>query len=232
MLRFMQSLDWKYVVTETAIVAIAVAMALSADAWWDERTDRVAESAYLQGLQEEFFATALDLEQEIASSMKSMAAIDELLAIMASYRVEASSKVVNLIANAFDTSVLRAVSATYHDLVTSGSTGLLTSGALRIALANWSAQLDLHRRLEDHILFPHYLATDDFMMRNLIVSEVFQTDQIPKAPFAADVSGLLADRDLWNLLVVRRIWIGNRRMSLDQLQRTLKEIQIQLAVAE
>ena len=148
MFRFMQSLDWKYVVTETAIVAIAVAMALSADAWWDERTDRAAESAYLQGLQEEFSATALDLEQEIASSMKSMAAID------------------------------------------------------------------------------------DFMMRNLIVSDVFQADQIPKAPFAADVSGLLADRDLWNLLVVRRIWIGNRRMSLDQLQRTLKGIQIQLAVAE
>ena len=148
MFRFMQSLDWKYVVTETAIVAIAVAMALSADAWWDERTDRAAESAYLQGLQEEFSATALDLEQEIASSMKSTAAID------------------------------------------------------------------------------------DFMMRNLIVSDIFQADQIPKAPFAADVSGLLADRDLWNLLVVRRIWIGNRRMSLDQLQRTLKGIQIQLAVAE
>lgn len=144
----MQSLDWKYVVTETAIVAIAVAMALSADAWWDERTDRAAESAYLQGLQEEFSATALDLEQEIASSMKSTAAID------------------------------------------------------------------------------------DFMMRNLIVSDVFQADQIPKAPFAADVSGLLADRDLWNILVVRRIWIGNRRMSLDQLQRTLKQIEIQLAVAE
>lgn len=148
MFRFMQSLDWKYVVTETAIVAIAVAMALSADAWWDERTDRAAESAYLQGLQEEFSATALDLEQEIASSMKSTAAID------------------------------------------------------------------------------------DFMMRNLIVSDIFQADQIPKAPFATDVSGLLADRDLWNILVVRRIWIGNRRMSLDQLQRTLKGIQIQLADAE
>ena len=232
MFRFMQSLDWKYVVTETAIVAIAVAMALSADAWWDERTDRAAESAYLHGLQEEFSATELDLEQEIASSMKSTAAIDELLAIMASDHAEASSTVVDLIAKAFDTSVLRAVTATYDDLVTSGSTGLLTSGALRIALANWSAQLDLHRRLEDHILFPHYLATDDFMMRNLIVSDVFQADQIPKAPFEADVSGMLIDRDLWNLLVVRRTWIGNRRMSLDELQRTLKRVQIQLAVAE
>jgi hypothetical protein len=228
----MKSLDWKYIVTETAIVAIAVAMALSADAWWDERTDRVAESGYLLGLQEEFSATALDLKQEIASSMKSTAAIDELLAIMASHRVVAPSKVVDLIEIAFDTSVLRAVTATYDALVTSGSTGLLTSGALRIALANWSAQLALHRRLEDHILFPHYLATDDFMMRNLIVSDVFQAEQIPKAPFATDVSRLLTDRELWNLLVVRRTWIGNRRMSLDELQRTLKRIQFQLAVAE
>jgi hypothetical protein len=232
MFRFMQSLDLKYVVTETAIVAIAVAMALSADTWWEYRTDRAAESAYLQGLQEEFSATALDLEQEISTSMKSTAAIDELLAIMASHRVEASSKVVGLIANAFDTSVLRAVTATYDDLVTSGSTELLTNGALRIALANWSAQLEIHRRLEDHILFPHYLATDDFMMRNLVLSDVFQADQIPKAPFEADVSGLLTNRDLWNLLVVRRTWIGNRRMSLDELQRTLKRVQVQLAVAE
>ncbi len=232
MFRFMQSLDWKYVVTETAIVAIAVAMALSADAWWDERTDRATESAYLQGLQEEFSATALDLEQEIAASMTSTAAIDELLAIMTSHRVEASSKVVELIANAFDTSVLRAVTATYDDLVTSGNTGLLRSATLRIALANWSAQLDLHRRLEDHILFPHYLTTDEFMMRNLTVSDVFQTGQIPKAPFEADVSGLLADRGFWNLLVVRRTWIGNRRMSLEQLQRTLTQIEIPLADAE
>ncbi len=232
MFRFMQSLDWKYVVTETAIVAIAVAMALSADAWWEDRTDRATESAYLQGLQEEFSATALDLEQEIASSMKSTAAIDELLAIMASHRMESSSKVADLLANAFDTSVLRAITATYDDLVTSGSTGLLTSDALRIALANWSAQLEIHRRLEDHILFPHYLATDDFMMRNLTVSDVFQADQIRKAPFEADLSGLLANRDLWNFLVVRRTWIRNRRVSLDELQRTLKRVQVQLTVEE
>jgi hypothetical protein len=147
MVRFMQNLDWNYVVTETAIVAIAVAMALSADAWWEYRTDRATESAYLQGLQEEFSATALDLEQEITSSVKSTAAIDELLAIMASHRAEASSKVAGLLANAFDTSVLRAITATYDDLVTSGSSGLLTSDALRIALANWSAQLEIHRRL-------------------------------------------------------------------------------------
>ena len=232
MFRFMQGLDWKYVVTETAIVAIAVAMALSADTWWEYRTDRATESAYLQGLQEEFSATALDLEQEIATSIKSTAAIDELLAIMASHRMEAYSEVAGLMAKAFDTSVLRAVTATYDDLVTSGSTGLLTNGALPIALADWSAQLDLHRRLEDHILFPHYLATDDFIMRHLILSDVFQADQIPKAPFEADVSGLLANRDLWNLLVVHRTWIGNGRMSLDELQRTLKRVQIQLAVAE
>ena len=232
MFRFMQGLDWKYVVTETAIVAIAVAMALSADAWWEDRTDRATESAYLQGLQEEFSTTALDLEREIASSMKSTAAIDELLAIMASHRLEAPSKVAGLLANAFDTSVLRAITATYDDLVTSGSTGLLTSDALRIALANWSAQLEIHRRLEDHILFPHYLATDDFMMRNLTVSDVFQADQILKAPFEADLSGLLANRDLWNLLVVRRTWIRNRRVSLDELQQTLERVQVQLAVAE
>lgn len=232
MFRFMQNLDWNYVVTETAIVAIAVAMALSADAWWEYRTDRVAESAYLQGLQEEFSATALDLEQEITSSMKSTAAIDELLAIMASHRAEASSKVAGLLANAFDTSVLRAITATYDDLVTSGSFGLLTSDTLRIALANWSAQLEIHRRLEDHILFPHYLATDDFLIRNLTVSDVFQADQIPTAPFEADLSRLLANRDLWNLLVVRRTWIRNRRASLTELQRTLKRVQIQLADAE
>jgi hypothetical protein len=232
MFRFMQGLDWKYVVTETAIVAIAVAMALSADAWWDERTDRASELAYLQGLQEEFSTTALDLEQEIASSMKTTAAIDELLTIIASHRVESSSKVVGLLASAFETSVLRAVTATYDDLLTSGSTGILTNDALRIALANWSAQLDLHRRLEDHILFPHYLATDDFMMQNLTVSDVYQADQLPKAPFETDMSGLLADRDLWNLLVVRRTWTGNRRMSLDELQQKLKQIQILLVVVE
>ena len=59
-----------------------------------------------------------------------------------------------------------------------------------------------------------------------------QADQIRKAPFEADLSGLLANRELWNLLVVRRTWIRNRRVSLDELQRTLERVQVQLSVTE
>ena len=65
------------------------------------------------------------------------------------------------ISKAFETSVLRPVTATYADLVTSGNTRILRSKSLRIALAEWSAQLEIHQRLEDHILAPHYLVIND-----------------------------------------------------------------------
>jgi hypothetical protein len=232
MLTILRKLDWKYVSSETAIVAIGVVMALTVNAWWQDRTDRVTELAYLQNLREEFTVTALDLNEEIESSVESMVAIDELLKLITSGRVEAPSEVLKRMAKAFETSVLLPVTATYDDLVTSGNFGILRSAPLRIALAEWSAHLVTHRRLEDHILFPHYLATDDFLMRNTTVSEVLQADRIPKAPFEMDVSEFLSDRAFWNLLVIRRNWIQNRRVSLEALQHRLSLVIPLLGVQE
>jgi hypothetical protein len=225
MLRITQILDWKYVVTETVIVTIGVAMALSADAWWSDRSDRAAESLYLRGLQVEFSATAFDLEEEIKSSTESIVAIDELMDFMVSEAVEAPSQVLQNIETGFQTSILRPVTATYDDLVTSGNIGILRSDALRIALARWHAQLENHRRLEDHILAPLYLMTDEFMMQNVAVTEMFPANQAANAPFELNISGLLADRQMWNLLVIRRTWAANRRISLEELQKMLKRIQ-------
>jgi hypothetical protein len=215
-------------VAETTIVAIGVAMALAVDSWWEDRTDRVTESAYVQGLREDFSTTALDLTGEIESTFESLSAIDELLGLMASKTTADSSHVHRTISKAFETSVLRPVTATYADLVTSGNTRILRSKSLRIALAEWSAQLEIHRRLEDHIIFPHYQATNDFMIRNVAVSDPWQADQELKSPFYTDFSDLLKNRELWNLLVVRRNWMGARKTSLRALQHRIDQVLEQL----
>jgi hypothetical protein len=203
-------------------------LALTVDAWWDDRTDRVTETAYLQGLSVDFSATALDLNGEIESALDSLSAIDELLGLMASKTTADSSQVHRTISKAFETSVLRPVNATYADLVTSGNTRILRSKSLRIALAEWSAQLEIHRRLEDHILAPHYLAANDFMIRNVAVSDPWQADQALKSPFDTDFSDLLTNRELWNLLVVHRSWIGIRKKSLSALQHRIDQVLEQL----
>ena len=228
MLSINQILDWKYVVAETTIVAIGVAMALTVDAWWEDRTDRITESAYLQGLHEDFSTTALDLNGEIESALESLSAIDELLGLMTSKTTADSSHVHRTISKAFETSVLRPVTATYADLVTSGNTRILRSKPLRIALAEWSAQLEIHRRLEDHILAPHYLVINDFMIRNIAVSDPWQADQMLKSPFDAEFSDLLTNRELWNLLVVHRSWFGARKTSLSALQNRIDQVLEQL----
>jgi hypothetical protein len=203
-------------------------MALTVDAWWDDRTDRVTETAYLQGLRVDFSATALDLNGEIESALDSLSAIDELLGLMTSKTTADSSQVHRTISKAFETSVLRPVNATYADLVTSGNTRILRSKSLRIALAEWSAQLEIHRRLEDHILAPHYLAANGFMIRNVAVSDPWQADQALKSPFDTDFSDLLTNRELWNLLVVHRSWIGIRKKSLSALQHRIDQVLEQL----
>jgi hypothetical protein len=203
-------------------------MALAVDSWWEDRTDRVTEAAYVQGLREDFSTTALDLTDEIESTLESLSAIDELLGLMTSKKTADSSHVHRTISKAFETSVLRPVTATYADLVTSGNTRILRSKSLRIALAEWSAQLEIHRRLEDHIIFPHYQATNDFMIRNVAVSDPWQADQELKSPFYTDFSDLLKNRELWNLLVVRRNWMGARKTSLRALQHRIDQVLEQL----
>jgi hypothetical protein len=203
-------------------------MALAVDSWWEDRTDRVTESAYVQGLREDFSTTALDLTGEIESTLESLSAIDELLGLMASKTTADSSHVHRTISKAFETSVLRPVTATYADLITSGNTRILRSKSLRIALAEWSAQLEIHRRLEDHILAPHYLVINGFMIRNVAVSDPWQADQELKSPFYTDFSDLLKNRELWNLLVVHRSWMGARKTSLNALQHRIDLVLEQL----
>ena len=203
-------------------------MALAVDSWWEDRTDRVTESAYVQGLREDFSTTALDLTGEIESTFESLSAIDDLLGLMTSKATADSSHVHRTISRAFETSVLRPVTATYADLVTSGNTRILRSKALRIALAEWSAQLEIHRRLEDHILAPHYLVINDFMIRNIAVSDPWQADQVLKSPFDTEFSDLLTNRELWNLLVVHRSWFGARKTSLSALQNRIDQVLEQL----
>ena len=203
-------------------------MALAVDSWWADSTDRVTESAYVQGLREDFSTTALDLTGEIESTLVSLSAIDELLGLMTSQSTADSSHVHRTISKAFETSVLRPVTATYADLVTSGNTRILRSKSLRIALAEWSAQLEIHRRLEDHILAPHYLVINDFMIRNIAVSDPWQADQVLKSPFDTEFSDLLTNRELWNLLVVHRSWFGARKTSLSALQNRIDQVLEQL----
>ena len=203
-------------------------MALAVDSWWEDRTDRVTESAYVQGLSEDFSTTALDLTDEIESTFESLSAIDDLLGLMTSKATADSSHVHRTISIAFETSVLRPVTATYADLITSGNTRILRSKSLRIALAEWSAQLEIHRRLEDHILAPHYLVINDFMIRNIAVSDPWQADQMLKSPFDTEFSDLLTNRELWNLLVVHRSWFGARKTSLSALQNRIDQVLEQL----
>jgi hypothetical protein len=228
MLSINQILDWKNVIAETTIVAIGVVMALAVDAWWEDRTDRVTESVYLQGLLEDFSTTALDLNGEAESALESLSAIDELLGLMTSKTTADSSHVHRTISTAFETSVLRPVTATYADLVTSGNTRILRSKSLRFALAEWSAQLEIHQRLEDHILAPHYLVINNFMIRNVAVSDPWQAGQKLKSPFYPDFSDLLINRELWNLLVVHRNWEGARKASLSALQHRIDQVLEQL----
>ncbi len=224
MVSISQVSDWRYVFAETTIVAIGVALGLTVDTWWDDKTDRVTESAYVQGLYKDFSTTVLDLNSEIDSAVVSLKAIDELFGLMTSKTTTDSSGIHRTISKAFETSVLRPVTATYADLVTSGNTRILRNRDLRIALAEWSSQLEIHQRLEDHILAPHYLTINNFMIRNIAVSDPWQVDQVFISPFDTDFSSLLVNREMWNLAVVHRNWIGIRKTSLTALHYRIDQV--------
>jgi hypothetical protein len=74
--------------------------------------------------------------------------------------------------------------------------------------------------------------TDEFMMRNAVVAEMYPANQAANVPFDLKLSGLLTDREFWNLLVVRRTWTGNRRVSLEELRKILHRIQAILDIED
>ena len=61
-----RKINWHQAVAEVALIILGILGALAVDSWWDEKSEREAEVAYLESLKTDFIANSESLKSEVA----------------------------------------------------------------------------------------------------------------------------------------------------------------------
>jgi hypothetical protein len=155
--------------TEFVVIVVGVLVALTVDAWWSERSDRVRETVILSDLSTEFQANRDRLQRDIEMNERLLAATNTILELGgAGLRALAEDSVQSLVVNSILSATFDPSNAVLRSVVAAGEFHLVSNPRLRSALAAWDDGLLELRRKEQlasdwhtTYLFPRLSAGDD-----------------------------------------------------------------------
>jgi hypothetical protein len=218
---------WRHPLLEGLAVLVAILIAFGLEAWWQERSERVAERVYLEALSGEledarsFFVTqdqALAADIDLAQAVRGALNSDSAPSI--------SDDSVNVLAlQLAPVSVQTPPRAALDDLISSGGIGLVQSDVLRRAVASYVQALESDARTQD--------ATVDHWLTHLTPYRYLHSTvniEVPLAPSAnlpvtVDRDAYVRDRYYANLLSARVLRTADVRTShqsaLEEVDRLL-----------
>lgn len=120
-----------------------------------------------------------------------------------------------------------AVDHTYAEAVNSGRLQLIQDHELRIALAQYEAQIQELNRIYNSIEGQYYGQLEPFMVANTIYSEIaveWWRESLVVAPFNTDFEALARSHVLWNLLTLRLEQQISVQRSLERLEKATDRV--------
>lgn len=147
-----------------AVIVLGIAVALGADAWWENRQERAYEQMALRQLSTEFADNAAQLDSVIGhhrSLEKALVALVELEADDASVTTDSLRVLLTHLDNWW---TFNPQSGALGALLSSGGLRSIRSDALRVELAGWPGRLDDYQ--EDELQLVEFAMTqqEDFMI--------------------------------------------------------------------
>ncbi len=151
---------------EFAVVVLGVTIALSADSWVAERSDRSVEAARLIALQDNVNVTLAELRTARANAAGAADALRELALLQ--HREHRDGEVGELLRyGLLYGSIFYPELNVYDDLKSSGELALLTNPELRRALATMDSRLELMRFAQADLTTVQQLNVDLYMINQL-----------------------------------------------------------------
>ena len=133
---------WLRTLREAAVIIASVLLALAADSWWEQRSDRAEEASYLASLAVELDSLTVVIDNAISRD-SSVAARAEAALRLLRHGVPAGAGADTLPPMAMSYSLFNPPTATLRLLAASDRSSLIESEELRGALV--AAEGDLHR---------------------------------------------------------------------------------------
>jgi hypothetical protein len=226
---------WRTAVFAALGSVLGIVLAFGIDAWWDHRTERQKEAAYLDSLHTELVETRKSLREHMRSRSEAIALMKHYLETVGAAdprtgSVDTATWMLTQIAPFYDFAPRRAA---LDDLIGSGGLQLIRSDALRRALAGYEDR----STQDDAIAFwrtqmSPYLIAHANWPRTTLLNERVSPDLKPRDanfPFVADVEAFYGNRTYANLLMSRILTEGRVRQRQEGVLRSIDALLMQLS---
>ena len=219
---------WRHPLLEGLAVLVGILIAFGIDAWWQERSERVTEQAYLEALNSElqdarafFTAHSGELSADVALAWKVLEALNS-----ADHAGLSDDSLNALALELGPLSIRSPPRAALDDLISSGGTALVRNAAVRRAIASYERSLSSDERTQESMveLWLTHLAPYRYDHATI------NYDDIPGVPVRdvsaeVDRTAYIGNRTYANLLMARILRVvdvqESHRESLEELDRVL-----------
>jgi hypothetical protein len=210
-------LPWLRITAEAVLVFVSILAALAADAWWDERQERVAEGAALENLRAEANSNLQELATKTAGHRRSEQAAVRLIRVIDGDVPLFSEPIDSLLWAVFlDASTFEARTGALDGLLSAGQLDIIRSPELRAQLASWRAQLDDTSEEDAWIVNDIRTLLRPYLVENALVrpaERVYDSFRdIGPGARAYDFQSIVEDREFESLVLLR---LEDERITLD-----------------
>ena len=199
MTEIIKKIPWVKVAAEAITIVVGILLALSIDAWYERRTERVLEVQYLQRIHDELEAATGVLDAIFREAEGNLMYADDLTAFFDARVAKPDAQRVIVAINRFGLDPLLGFdTSTYDDLVSTGRLNLISDHEVRQAIQRAYTQLERVEPIRDP-----YRDEYKFALSGLIPTSIRQ--QIANAcpvyqPYSA-CSGLYLDEAMASRIV-------------------------------
>lgn len=201
----MPRINWGQAAGEALLIMLGILLALAADTWWDERTERVQEREYLRALHGELELLrdqGLGVARVVAGIEASSAELLEISTRWPDPTVPRDSVAELLIGLGEEIDWAPRLSV-YEDLLNTGSVRIIRSEEVRHGLTAVMGAVEwVSDRRDRHNQF-FWDQLDPYLRGNLPIVAVFRDYDLPPPPETWSPDDFVTSREFRNLVAVK-----------------------------
>ena len=215
---------------EFAVVVLGVTIALWADGWVAERSDRAAEAARLIALQENVNVSLIELRKARDDAAGAADALRELTSLEHRDRQNDNVEELLLYGLLYGATFYPGLNV-YDDLKSSGELALLKNPELRRSLAIMDSRIELMRFSQADLATVQQLNLDSYMINNIDLRPVYGsvTGLHPIAGASEMDLGFTSDMEFRNIVLLKLDLVTQVEAAFQDMEDALMAVQQTIA---
>jgi hypothetical protein len=203
----MPRINWSQAAGEAFLILLGILLALGADAWWDERSERRQEAEYLDALVAELDQMRSHVEGVIRTTEQIEDAGSALLQVVPNWDTFETDSLGVLLVTVSHEVGWAPPNTVYQDLINTGAVGIIRSESVRRGLNELMGTLAwVESRQVRHDEF-FWSEMDPFYRQHLSIASLFGYEELPSEPWAP--GNFLATTEFRNLISAKVMTAGD-----------------------